>query len=137
MNESFDLCVFIVLVAAYFVFRISLTLPRSDQPQREATKRPLSHQKQSSPPPDTRHVAFRQANDDCQPRRSAEASRTTASLARVRAADEPSSACIASLHRGSMPRHSGWPQLCNNAGNGRPMRSALAAGNAWVSENAQ
>lgn len=137
MNEPFDLCVFIVLVAAYFVFRISLTLPRSDQRQRGATKTPLSHQKRGSTPPDTRDVAFRQANDDCQPRRSAEVSRSTASLARVRAADEPSSPCIASLHRGGIPRHSGWPQLCNNAGNSRPMRSALAAGNAWVSENAQ
>lgn len=29
MNKPFDLFVFIVLVAAYFVFRISLTLPRS------------------------------------------------------------------------------------------------------------
>lgn len=136
MNEPFDLCVFIVLVGLYFMFRISLTLPRSDQRQREATKRPLSHQKRSSTPPDTRD-AFRQANDACRPRRSAEVSRTTASLARVRAGDEPSSSCIASPHRGSMPRHSGWPQLCNNAGNGRPMRGALAAGNAWVSENVQ
>jgi len=29
MNEPFDLCVFIVLVGLYFMFRISLTLPRS------------------------------------------------------------------------------------------------------------
>jgi hypothetical protein len=48
MNKPFDLYVVIVLVAAYFVFRLSLTLPGRTNVKRGATKRPLSRQKQSS-----------------------------------------------------------------------------------------
>jgi hypothetical protein len=129
MNEPFDLFVFIVLVAVYFVFRISLTLPRRTSVKREAAKRPLSHQKQSSPRTRGTQRSGRQNDhflaDD------------HVSLAHVAPQTNPRSACIAGLQRRSMPRHSGWPQLCNNAGNGRPVRCALAARNAWVLQNAQ
>lgn len=49
MNEPFDLFVFIVLVAVYCVFRISLTLARRTSVKPESAKKPPSHQKQSSP----------------------------------------------------------------------------------------
>lgn len=81
MKEPFDLFVFIVLVAVYFVFRISLTLPRRTSVKREAVKRPLSHQKQSSP---------RTRGTQRSGRQMTIAWRTTTSLARSRAADEPS-----------------------------------------------
>lgn len=40
MNKPFDLFVFIVLVAAYFVFRISLTLPRSGRRETGSNENP-------------------------------------------------------------------------------------------------
>ncbi|WP_085028871.1 hypothetical protein [Ensifer aridi] len=136
MNEPFDLFVLIVLVAVYFVFRISLKLRRSDQRETGSGEKAFAPETKFSTP-DTRHAAFRQANDQCQPRRSADASRTTTSLARSRSADEPSFRVHRWPTQTEMPRHSGWPQLCNNAGNGWPVRCALAAGNTWVLQNAQ
>ncbi|GEC32870.1 hypothetical protein [Sinorhizobium fredii] len=131
MNKPFDLYVFIVLVAAYFVFRLSLTLPRSDQRETGSDEKAAFAPEAKF----TRHAAFRQANDDCQPRRSAEASRMTASLARIRAAPsfrvhrKPTQTEHAEALGMVAVMQQRRPRLANAQRTGR--------GNEWVSENAQ
>ncbi|RVK31065.1 hypothetical protein [Sinorhizobium meliloti] len=88
MNKPFDLFVFIVLVAAYFVFRISLTLPRSG-------RRETGSDENADFPPETTFTAPVMRHSGRQMTiasrgGSAEASRTTATLARSRVADKPS-----------------------------------------------
>jgi hypothetical protein len=128
MNEPFDLFVFIVLVAVYFVFRISLTFPRRTSVKREAAKRPLSHQKQSSPRTRCTQRSGRQ-NDHCLADDHVACS--------CRAADEPS---FRVHRRPTETEHAealGMAAVMQQRRQWPPVRCALAARNAWVLQNAQ
>lgn len=129
MNKPFDLFVFIVLVAAYFVFRISLTPPRSDRRETGSDENP-------DLAPETRFTASVMRHSGRQMTIASRGgqlrpSRTTATLARSRAADKPSFRVQRKPKQTGMPRHSGSPLYATKPPMCRPVRLALAAGKVW------